>query len=494
VADFDNEKYVSLQTQKIRERISALGDKLYLEFGGKLFDDLHAARVLPGYDPNCKIKLMLAMKDITEIIMCVSAVALEKNKIRADFGITYDADAIRLIGKLKRLNIEINSVVITQYQGQLTADIFKRKLTNMGYRVYLHCPTKGYPTEVDTVISREGYGANPYIETTKPLIIVCAPGPGSGKLATALSQLYHESVQGKKAGYAKFETFPIWSLPLKHPINLAYEAATADLKDVNMIDPYHLEAYGTSTVSYNRDIEVFPIVKAILEKITGKNVYKSPTDMGVNMAGFAILDDEACREAAKQEIIRRYFKARCDFKQGVAEADIPGRIEVIMRQIELKPEDRKVVTPARELSSAINTPVTAIELPGGRIITGKQSALMSSPCAAIINAVKTLACIDDHIHLLSPEVLEPITGMKKDILKTETQRLGVEEMLIAMSICAPSDFVVERAYRTLPSLAGCEAHSTVMLTAGDVSALRKMGINLTCDPEYIANELFFSAV
>jgi uncharacterized protein (UPF0371 family) len=490
VTGFDNEKYVRLQTRNIMERISALGDKLYLEFGGKLFDDLHAARVLPGYDPNCKIKLILAMKDITEIIMCVSAAAIEKNKMRADFGITYDADTMRLIWKLKQLDIKVNSIVITQYREQPAADIFKRKLENMGYTVYLHRPTKGYPTEVDTIISSKGYGANLYIETTRPLVLVCAPGPGSGKLATALSQLYHESLQGKKTGYAKFETFPIWNLPLKHPINLAYEAATADLKDVNMIDPYHLEAYGKTTVNYNRDIEVFPIVKAILEKITGKSMYKSPTDMGVNMAGFAISDDEVCREAAKQEIIRRFFKAGCDYKQGLTESDIPDRIEVIMNQIGLEPENRAVVVPAREYAEKCKAPVMAIALPDGKIITGKQSELMTATCAAILNAVKTLASVDDDIKLLSPDVLTPIMGMKRDILKSRLQRLCAEEMLIAMSICAKSDPCVERAYRMLPALAGCQAHSTVMLRSGDECVLRKMGINLTCDPEYTDNELY----
>ncbi|MBQ5973053.1 MAG: DUF1846 domain-containing protein, partial [Oscillospiraceae bacterium] len=474
------------QTEQIRKRIAQFNNKLYLEFGGKLFDDYHAARVLPGFDLNGKVKLLLHMKEDAELIMCVSAEAIEKNKIRADMGITYDEDALRLVGLLSGLGIKINSVVITLYNDQPAAAKFHSKLENMGIRAYIHRPTKGYPTDLETIISDEGYGANPYIETTRPLVVVTAPGPGSGKLATALSQLYHENKRGVKAGYAKFETFPIWNVPLKHPVNLAYEAATADLKDVNMIDPYHLEAYGQTTVNYNRDIEVFPVVRTILERITGRDVYKSPTDMGVNMAGYAICDDEVCRSASCQEIIRRYYKAICDRKLGLVEADVPARIEVIMQQAGIRAENRKVVEAAHARAAEVHAPATAIQLADGHFVTGRVSDLMTSPASAMLNAIKYCAGMADAVHLLSPRVLEPIISMKKNVLKDGTPRLSVEEVLIAMSVCADMNPSVELAMSKLGELAGCEAHSTVMLTPSDQAAYRKLGINLSSDPEYLA--------
>ena len=487
---FDNDLYIKLQTEQIRKRISQFNNKLYLEFGGKLFDDYHAARVLPGFDLNGKVKLLLHMKNDAELIMCVSAEAIEKNKIRADMGITYDEDAIRLVGLLSDLGIKINSVVITLYDDQPAAAKFRKRLENMGIRAYIHRPTKGYPTDVETIISDEGYGANPYIETTRPLVVITAPGPGCGKLATALSQLYHENKRGVTAGYAKFETFPIWNIPLKHPVNLAYEAATADLQDVNMIDPYHLEAYGQTTVNYNRDIEVFPVVRTILERITGKDIYKSPTDMGVNMAGYAICDDSACRDASFQEIIRRYYKAVCDKKLGLAEADVSSRIQVIMQQAGIRPENREVANVARARAEETGVPVTAIQISDGHFVTGRISDLMTSPASAMLNAVKHCAGMADAVHLLSPRVLEPILKMKRSVLKNSTPRLNVEEVLIAMSVCADMNPSVELAMDKLGELAGCEAHSTVMLTASDTAAYRKLGINLSCDPEYLtkANE------
>ncbi|MBE6939023.1 MAG: DUF1846 domain-containing protein [Ruminococcaceae bacterium] len=484
---FDNDLYIKLQTEHIRERISRFGNKLYLEFGGKLFDDYHAARVLPGFDLNGKVKLLLNMKEDAELIMCVSAEAIEKNKIRADMGITYDEDAIRLVILLSGLGIKINSVVITLYDDQPAAAKFKTRLENMGITAYIHRPTKGYPTDVETIISEEGYGANPYIETTRPLVVITAPGPGCGKLATALSQLYHDNKRGLKAGYAKFETFPIWNIPLKHPVNLAYEAATADLNDVNMIDPYHLEAYGVTTVNYNRDIEVFPVVRTILERITGTDIYKSPTDMGVNMAGFAICDDEVCREASKQEIIRRYYKAACDKKLGSPEADVTvGRIQVIMQQAGTRTENRLTALAARARTQETGVPATAIELADGRFAVGRMSDLLTAPASAMLNAIKMCAGMADPVHLLAPRVLEPILKMKKSVLKSAYPRLNVEEVLIAMSICADLNPSVELAMNKLGELAGCEAHSTVMLTPSDIAAYRKLGINLSCDPEFLS--------
>ena len=488
---FDNKLYMEMQTKYIRERIERFDNKLYLEFGGKLFDDYHAARVLPGFDANGKAKLLQQLLDISEIIFTISAPAIESSKIRADIGITYDLDVLRLIDNLSSLGLLINSVVITQFNGQPLAKAFKKRLAQRGIPFYLHTLTKGYPTEVEIIVSEEGYGANPYIETTRPLVVVTAPGPGSGKLSTCLSQIYHEQKRGIMAGYAKFETFPIWNLPLKHPVNLAYEAATADLHDVGAIDPYHLDAYGVTTVNYNRDIEVFPVLKAVLAQMgAAVDIYKSPTDMGVNMAGYAISDDAAVRRAAGQEIIRRYFKARCDVRQGLAEDDVPGRIEVIMQQLGLREEDRLVVAPARGKTQQEGRPAMSIELAGRPAVIGKTSELLTAPAAAVINAIKELAGIADSIHLLSPVILEPIIKMKCETLKTRTTALNLADALIALSLCAATNPTVEIAMRRLNSLHGCEAHSTVMLGGSDEEMLRRLGLNFTCDAKYESNSLY----
>ncbi|MBQ1501595.1 MAG: DUF1846 domain-containing protein [Firmicutes bacterium] len=472
-----------MQSTHIRERIERF-DKLYLEFGGKLFDDFHAARVLPGFEANAKIKLLQQLKDIAEIIFAVSAPAIENNKIRADIGITYDMDVLRLIQNMSDMGLSINSVVITQYQEQPSAKQFQNKLEARGIKTYIHHMTKGYPTEVNTILSDEGYGANPYIETSRPLVVVTAPGPGSGKLATCLSQIYHESKRGVVAGYAKFETFPLWNLPLKHPVNLAYEAATADLHDVNMIDPYHLEKYGVTTVNYNRDIEAFPILKTMLNRVLGEDIYYSPTDMGVNMAGYAIFDDEAVRDAAKQEIIRRYFKACCDQRQGLIAADIPERIEMIMQQLDLVEEDRPVVARAREKAEQRQVPAIAFQLPDGQITTGRSSELMTAPASGVLNAIKALAGINDEMLLLSLVVLEPIISLKRDILRLRTCTLNLDDVLIALSLCAATSPIVDLAVKQLVKLQGCEAHCTVMMDQVDERTLHRLGVNVTCDPEY----------
>ncbi|MEG1996370.1 MAG: DUF1846 domain-containing protein, partial [Oscillospiraceae bacterium] len=453
---FDNQLYVTKQAQYIKKRIAQFDNKLYLEFGGKLFDDYHAARVLPGFDVNAKIKLLQEFKDQAEIVFCINASDIEKNKIRADFGITYDLDVLRIIDNLRSLGLYVNSVVITQFSGQPSADIFRNKLEMRGVKTYCHYPIKGYPADVDLIVSDAGYGANDFVKTTKPLVVVTAPGPCSGKLATCLSQLYHEFKNGVKAGYAKFETFPIWNIPLKHPINLAYEAATADLKDINMIDPYHLEAYSQTTVNYNRDIEVFPVVKNILSRIMGDiSIYKSPTDMGVNMAGFGIYDDEVVRQAAKQEIIRRYYKALCDNKQGRVDAETAQRIDIIMKQLDLTKNDRLVVAPALEKHSKTQVPCLAIQLDDTRIITGKQSELMNSGASALLNCIKVLAGISDDIYLISPIVLEPIIKLKRETLYNKYPVLNVEEILIALSICAATSPVAELALKQLHRLRSC---------------------------------------
>jgi len=481
---FDHQRYMELQTKYIRERIRRFDNKLYLEFGGKLFDDLHAARVLPGFEPDAKIKLLCELKDVTEIIFAISAPAIERNKIRADIGITYDMDVLRLIESITAMGLLVNAVVITQYADQISAQLFKNKLENRGVKTYLHRLTKGYPTDVESILSAEGYGANPYIETSRPLAVVTAPGPGSGKLATCLSQIYHEQQRGVTAGYAKFETFPIWNLPLKHPVNLAYEAATADLHDVNSIDPYHLERYGKTTVNYNRDIEAFPVVKTVLSRVLGEEIYHSPTDMGVNMAGYAIVDDEVVKEAAKQEIIRRYFKARCDERQGLIEKDIPGRIEVIMQQLGLREEDREVALAARAKAEQRNVPAIAFRLPDGRVTTGRDSSLMSAAASGVINAIKALAGIGDPILLLSLVVLEPIIAMKQHVLHVKDSSLSLSDVLIALSLCEATNPTVSMAMDCLGQLKGCEAHCSVIMTQSDEDTLRKLGVNITCDPVF----------
>ncbi len=489
---FDNDLYMQKQKQHILERIESASGKLYLEFGGKLFDDYHAARVLPGFDVNAKIKLLYELKEQAEIIFVISAGDIEKTKMRADLGITYDMDVLRLIDTITNLGIEVNSVVITKYTGQPAADAFMSKLTMRGVKNYAHKPIKGYPTEIDYICSEEGFGSNPYIETTKPLVVVTAPGPGSGKLATCLSQVYHETLRGVSAGYAKFETFPIWNIPLKHPVNLAYEAATADLNDVNMIDPFHLEAYGETTVNYNRDVEAFPIVKSTLARISnGAFDYKSPTDMGVNMAGYAIYDDEAVKEASCQEIIRRFFAAKCDFRNGKGDQEAVDKIKMIMRQLNITPDIRPVVQPALDKSADAGVPVAAIELHDGRVITGKASALLSASSTAVLNAIKALTNIDDDLKLLSPIILEPIVELKTKILNSHSTLLNLEDVLTALSISGATNTLTAKAMRALPQLRDCEYHSTQMLSPGDEDTLRKLGLRITCEPIYPSKELFF---
>ncbi|MDO4834698.1 MAG: DUF1846 domain-containing protein [Bacillota bacterium] len=500
---FSAEKYIEEQSKYILERIEAGGgDRLYLEFGGKLVQDKHAMRVLPGFDENAKIKLLQKMKKQTEIIICVYSGDITTNKTRADFGITYDLEVLRLIDMFRKYDLEINSVVVTRYEEDSPAVVkFINKLEQRGIRTYKHRFTKGYPTDVDIIVSDEGYGANPYIEVTKPLIVVTGPGGGSGKLATSLSQLYHENLLGNRARYAKFETFPIWNLPLKHPVNVAYEAATADLKDVNMIDSFHLEAYGEMAVNYNRDLEVFPVVKRIIEKITGKEAeYKSPTDMGVNRAGFGITDDGVCREAACQEIIRRYIIAECDFKKGKISADILERAKLLMDDMNLKVEDRAVVVPARayadkkrgENERYANVVVTAMELEDGKIITGRSSRRMVAAASMVLNAIKQLSEIADGIHLISPNILESIQNLKTDVLKADKSSLNCEEVLTALTISAATNPAAEVALSKLPELRGCRAHCTAILSDKDEKTLKALGIDITSDPEYVTNNLYYS--
>ena len=490
---FDNALFIQKQTQHITERIAQWGGKLYLEFGGKLLDDYPAARVLPGYDANGKINLLHEMREQTEIIFAVSADDIEKTKVRADLGISYDMEVLRLIDDITQMGIAVNSVVITKYTGQTAADGFAQKLTTRGVKNYIHRPIKGYPTDIDHICSDEGYGANPYIETTKPLVVVTAPGPGSGKQAPCQSQVYHEIRMGRRAGYAKFETFPVWNLPLKHPVNLAYEAATADLADVNMIDPFHLEAYGETTVNYSRDVEAFPIVRNILSRISGENapIYRSPTDMGVNMVGYAITDDEAVKHASGQEIIRRYFKALCDHKQGKGKADAVDKIKRIMQEMGLSTQDRPVVAPALEKQKAAGVSATAIELPDGQIITGKASNLMSASSSCVLNAIKALAGIDDSLMLISPIVLEPILKLKINILGSRSSVLKVDDVLAALAITAATNTMTARAMEQLPRLRDCEMHSSCMLHSGDEGTLRKLGVRLTCEAEFPSKDLYF---
>lgn len=487
---FDNEKYLDLQSKRIKERINELGGKLYMEFGGKIFDDLHASRVLPGYDPNIKIKLLQKLKDDMEIIFCINANDIEKNKIRADFGITYDMEVLRLMDALRKIGLSINSVVITLFNGQPAAINFANKLKHHDEKVYFHEYTKGYPTDIDTIVSDEGYGKNPYIETTKPLVVVTAPGPGSGKLATCLSQLYHEYKKGEKVGYAKYETFPVWNLPLKHPVNIAYEAATADLKDINMLDSYHLEAYGKITVNYNRDLEVFPVVKEILRKITGKDLYKSPTDMGVNMVGFCITNDEVVKEASRQEIIRRYYRSIVEYKKGLTSFETAERIKLLMNEIGATTLDRKCVKPALEKEKKSGSPSMAIQLNDGKIITGRNTDLLSASASTILNALKYLANIDDGLKLISPNILEPIVTLKKDILGVQESLLSLKDVLIAVSICARDNEIVKFALDKIIELRGCEAHSTHILNPSNEDTLRRLKINITCEDRFLSKNLF----
>ena len=478
---FDNDKYLSMQSAHIRERISQFGDKLYLEFGGKLFDDYHASRVLPGFAPDSKLQMLLQLADQAEMIISINASDIERNKIRHDLGITYDQDVLRLIDVYQKKGLYVSSVVITRYAGQPSANLFQKKLESIGIQVYHHYTIDGYPNNIDKIVSDDGYGKNDYIKTTRPLVIVTAPGPGSGKMATCLSQLYHEYKRGVKAGYAKFETFPIWNLPLKHPVNLAYEAATADLNDVNMIDPFHLEAYGKTTVNYNRDVEVFPVVQAMFEKIMGSCPYKSPTDMGVNMAGNCIIDDEVCQEASRQEIIRRYYKSMDALVSGSGTENEVRKIELLLQQAHAEITDRKVVPAALEKEKETNGPAAAMELPDGRIVCGKTSDLLGASAALLLNALKELAGVDHEQHVISPDAIHPIQQLKTKYLGSKNPRLHIDEILIALSMSAATSDAARLALEQIPNLRGCQAHTSVMLSDVDVISFRKLGIELTCE-------------
>ncbi len=487
---FDNQKYLSMQSEHIKERISKFGDKLYLEFGGKLFDDYHASRVLPGFAPDSKLSMLMQLADQAEIVIVISANDIEKNKVRGDLGITYDVDVLRLIQSFRDKGLFVGSVCITQYSGQRSADEFKAKLESLGIKVYKHYLIEGYPSNVKLIVSENGYGKNDYIETGRPLVIITAPGPGSGKMATCLSQLYHENKRGIKAGYAKFETFPIWNLPLKHPVNLAYEAATADLNDVNMIDPFHLEAYGITTVNYNRDIEIYPVLAAIFEEIFGECPYKSPTDMGVNMVGNCIFDDEVCKEASKQEIIRRYYNSLNRLAKTECSADEVYKIELLMKQAKVSTDDRKVVSAALVKANTSGLPAAAMELNDGRIITGKTSDLLGASAALILNAVKALAGIDDKVHLISPEVIEPVQTLKTTYLGSHNPRLHTDEILIALSVSAATNEQAKLALEQLPLLKNTQVHTSVMLSSVDIKTFKRLGVQLSSEPRYESKKIY----
>ena len=479
---FDNEKYLKMQSEHIQERISQFGDKLYMEFGGKLFDDFHASRVLPGFEPDSKLRMLMKLSDRAEIVIVINAADIEKNKVRGDLGITYDVDVQRLIKEFESRGLYVGSVVLTHYTGQAAADAFKAKLEKKGRKVYLHYIIEGYPSNIAKIVSEEGFGKNEYIETTRPLVVVTAPGPGSGKMATCLSQLYHDSKRGIKSGYAKYETFPIWNIPLKHPINLAYEAATADLNDVNMIDPFHLEAYGQTTVNYNRDIEIFPVLSAIFEGIYGESIYKSPTDMGVNMAGNCIIDDDACCEASNMEIIRRYYAALNGVVNDKATENEVYKIELIMNQAKISPNDRKVIVAANERAEKLGVPTAAIELQDGTIITSKTSDLLGASAALLLNALKYLGGVEHDTHLISPEAIEPIQELKIKYLGGRNPRLHTDEVLIALSISALNDKNAKTALEQIPKLKGCQVHTSVMLSDVDIKIFKKLGVDLTSEP------------
>ncbi len=481
-AGFDNEKYLKMQSEHIEERINEFGDKLYLEFGGKLFDDFHASRVLPGFEPDSKLRMLMKLSDRAEIIIVINAADIEKNKIRGDLGITYDEDVQRLMQEFESRGLYVGSVVLTHYAGQTRAVDFKERLEKKDVKVYLHYAIEGYPSNIPLIVSDEGYGKNEYIETTRPLVVVTAPGPGSGKMATCLSQLYHDNKRGIKAGYAKYETFPIWNIPLKHPINLAYEAATADLNDINMIDPFHLEAYGETAVNYNRDIEIFPVLNAIFEGIYGKNPYKSPTDMGVNMAGNCIVDDEICSQASYMEIIRRYYTAMNDLIRGKAKENDVYKIELLMKQAKITTDDRKVTVAARKRAQELGVPTAAIELSDGTIITSKTTDLLGASAALLLNALKYLGGVDHDTHLISPEAIEPIQELKTKYLGGKNPRLHTDEVLIALSISALNDRNAKKALEQLPKLKGCQVHTSVMLSEVDIKTFKKLGVDLTSEP------------
>lgn len=487
---FDNKKYISLQSEQILKRIGEFGGKLYLEFGGKLFDDYHASRVLPGFEPDSKVKMLLRLKDEAEIIIVINANDIQKNKVRGDLGITYDADALRLIDAFREIGLYVGSVVLTQFCGQSAAEAFQNRLNALGITVYRHYLIDGYPNDISNIVSENGFGKNEYIKTQRSLVIITAPGPGSGKMATCLSQFYHEDKRGIKAGYAKFETFPVWNLPLKHPVNLAYEAATADLNDVNMIDPFHLEAYGKTAVNYNRDVEVFPVLNAMFTKISGASPYKSPTDMGVNMAGYCITDEQAVIKASQQEIIRRYYGALCDQRRDMVSSDEVFKTELLMNQAGITSEDRPVIKAALNKEDSTSHPAAAIQLNDGRVITGKTSELLGASSAMLLNALKSLASIDDNIHLIAPAIIEPIQELKVKRLGNHNPRLHTDEVLIALTICATTDPTAAKALGELGNLKNCEMHSTVLLSQVDVTTIKKLGVNLTCEPKYQTKKLF----
>lgn len=487
---FDNDKYLQMQSEHIKQRIKQFGGKLYLEFGGKLFDDYHASRVLPGFKPDSKINMLLQLKEHAEIVIAINANDIEKNKVRGDLGITYDLDVLRLIDAFRGIGLYVGSVVLTQFNGQPSAEAFRKRLQALGIKAYRHYEIQGYPANIPLIVSDDGYGKNDYIETEKSLIVVTAPGPGSGKMACCLSQLYHDHKRGINAGYAKFETFPIWNLPLRHPVNIAYEAATADLNDVNMIDPFHLEAYGKTAINYNRDVEVFPVLNAIFENIYGTSPYKSPTDMGVNMAGNCIIDEEATTKAANNEIIRRYYKAIGEYKQGICDKDVVYKVELLMKQAGLTIDDRPVVKYALQKAEETGKPAAAMELNNGKIITGKTSELFGSCATLLINALKVCGGIQDEIHLISPIIIEPIQNLKTNHLGSKNPRLHTDELLLALSICAATNPTAALALDQLPKLRGCEVHSSVMLSQVDINLFKHLGINLTCEPEHETKKLY----
>lgn len=481
---FDNDKYLTLQSERIRQRIEQFGGKLYLEFGGKLFDDYHASRVLPGFKPDSKLQMLLQLKDDAEVVMVISSADIENNKINGNLGITYDADVIRLYNAFSHIGLYVSSVVLTQYNGQPSADVFQRKLEGMGIKVYHHYRIQGYPSNLPLIMSDDGYGKNDYVETTRRLVVVTAPGPGSGKMAVCLSQLYHDYNRGINAGYAKFETFPIWNIPLRHPVNIAYEAATSDLDDVNMIDPFHLEAYGKTAVNYNRDVEIFPVLNAMFEKIFGKSPYKSPTDMGVNMVGNCIIDEDVVCEASRQEIIRRYYTALCGRRNGTVQDEEIVKLELMMKQAGVSTDDRRVVKAALDKAAATGAPAAAMELADGTLITGKTSNLLGASSALVLNALKHLGGIDDESLLMSPAVIEPIQGLKVNNLGSINPRLHTDETLIALSICAGTSAEAKRAMEQISGLRGCEMHSTVILSNVDQRIFKRLGVNVTCEPKY----------
>ena len=487
---FNNELYLKLQSEKILNRVNQFGDKLYLEFGGKLFDDFHASRVLPGFLPDSKLRMLMTLKDKVEVIITINANDIQNNKIRSDLNISYESEVLRLIDAFRQSGLYVGSVCITQFHKLPQVEIFRKKLTNLGVKTYIHYEIHGYPHDVDKIISEEGFGKNDYIKTKKPIVVVTAPGPGSGKMATCLSQLYHENKRGIKAGYAKYETFPIWNLPLKHPINLAYEAATADLNDVNMIDPYHLEAYNTLTVNYNRDVEIFPILKNTFEAIYGTSPYQSPTDMGVNMIGFAISDNEGANQASKNEIIRRYYRALVDYRNGKVSSETVDKISLIMKHLNISINDRKCVKAALEKGEKTNTVSMALELEDGTIVDSKTSPLLSAPASLLLNALKTLAGIDDSVLLISPAIIEPVSKMKINNLGNHNPRLHADETLIALTISAQSNPIAQKALEQLPNLKGAQAHSTVVLPQADENVYKKLKIDLTTEPKYYAHKLF----